>query len=320
MTAGAPTAPATSASATAAIRGIVAAMLTPIRPDLAIDVERMHQHLDRLLAAGCSFVSPFGSTGEGPSFSTAQKLAVLAELKARGVAMERVIPASMTTSVADATAMILGAHDLGCRAVLVLPPFYYGGAGQDGIELFFAACAAQAGGSFPIDIILYHIPALSKIPYGVELVARLVATHGPRIVGIKDSTGNQDHTLMLARSFPQLAIFTGDDRVLPALLEAGGAGMIGGMPNVVARDLCAFLDDPRGRASASAKVAAALRIQAVDQFGGIAALKGLVAAITGDTVWARPMPPLTAIDGQAMERLQRAFVDTGFAFGGPTAG
>jgi 4-hydroxy-tetrahydrodipicolinate synthase len=231
--------------------------------------------------------------------------------------MDRVIPAAMTTSIDDATAMILAGKELGCRAVLVLPPFYYGAAGQDGIELFLDACASKAGGSFPIDIILYHIPALSKIPYGIDLVGRLIARHGSRIVGIKDSTGDQAHTLMLARTFPQLAIFTGDDRVLPALLEAGGAGMIGGMPNVVARELCAFQADPHGPGAPSAMAEAALRIQAVDRFGGIVALKGLLAEITGDREWARPMPPLTAIDAGAMKTLRRAFEDAGFAFGHP---
>lgn len=275
-----------------ALGGIVAASLTPVTDTGGVDIARFKAHIDWLFEAGCSLVSPFGSTGEGASFSVREKRAALEALQQAGVPMDRLIPASMSAALDDAVATVRAAHELGCRAVLIAPPFYYGAASQDGIAAFFEAIATRLGGSFPLDVVLYHIPAMTRIPYSVELVQQLVARHGPRIVGIKDSTGDRTHTLMLARTFPNLRIFTGDDRVLPDLLAAGGAGMIGGLPNVNAVDLCKFFANPTAPEAATLCERAAQRIVAVDSYGGISALKALKARISDDAAWKQMLEPL----------------------------
>ena len=294
--------------------GIVAASLTPVTADGQVDIDRMKRHFDWLFASGCSFISPFGSTGEGPSFSVAEKHAALVALQGAGVDMSRVIPAAMSAAIDDTVASIRTAKALGCRAVLIVPPYYYGSASQGGIADFFAACAAPFGGNFPLDVVLYHIPQMSKIAFSTTLIETLVARFPNRIVGIKDSTGNRDHSVMLARTFPTLRIFTGDDRVLPDLLEAGGAGMIGGLPNIVAPDLCAFFADPKGAQSAAIMERAARRIVAIDDFGGIAALKAIKAEFYRDDAWTRHKAPLRAIDAETYAKLRAAFIASAFEF------
>jgi 4-hydroxy-tetrahydrodipicolinate synthase len=293
--------------------GIIAAAITPLRADLRIDGEKLAGHAAALLADGCRFVSPFGSTGEGPSFSVREKSTALRTIIDLDIPAARLIPAAMSANVDDAAASIAVAAELGCRAVLVVPPYYYGSAGQDGVFAFFEACAARFGEAFPVDIVLYHIPAMSRIGFTGPLIRRLVERFGARIVGIKDSTGDTAHTVMLAREFPGLRVFTGDDRVLPALLAAGGAGMIGGLPNVVARDLRALFDAPP-KAREEMLERCAQRIAAVDAYGGVAALKALVARLRNDPAWAYPMPPLTRLDDARIAALCESFAKTGFRF------
>nr|WP_055046407.1 dihydrodipicolinate synthase family protein [Devosia sp. A16] len=290
--------------------------MTPVSDTGSIDVARLKSHLDWLFAAGCSFVSPFGSTGEGASFSVREKRAALAALQQAGAPMDRLIPASMSPALDDAVATIAAAADLGCRAVLIAPPFYYGAASQDGIAAFFEASANRFGGTFPLDVVLYHIPAMTKVGYGVELVQRLIARHGRRLVGIKDSTGDRAHTLMLAQTFPELRIFTGDDRVLPDLLAAGGAGMIGGLPNVNAVELCRFFADPTGPEAQGLRDRAAQRIVAVDEHGGIIALKAVKAQISGDAAWLRPLEPLLPLPAAGIAALLDSFRRSQFHFPG----
>lgn len=307
---------APEASNSRALGGIVAASLTPVTDTGSIDIVRLKSHFDWLFAAGCSFVSPFGSTGEGASFSVREKRAALAALQQAGVPMDRLIPASMSAALDDVVATIATAADLRCRAVLIAPPFYYGASSQDGVAAFFEAAANRFGGSFPLDVVLYHIPAMTKIGYGVELVQRLVARHGRRIVGIKDSTGDRTHTLMLAKTFPELRIFTGDDRVLPDLLAAGGAGMIGGLPNVNAPELCRFFADPQGPEAAALRERAAQRIVAIDDHGGIIALKAVKARISGDAAWMRPLEPLLPLPAVGVAALLDSFRRSQFQFPG----
>lgn len=271
----------------------------------------MAAHIRGLFEDGCSFVSPFGSTGEGASFSVREKLAALSGLRDAGIDLGLLIPASMSAALDDAVEVVQFGADAGCRAVLVAPPFYYG-ASQEGIADFFAMLADRFGGTLPVEIVLYHIPQLTRIAFGVELIRTLRERHGDRILGIKDSTGNREHTLMLQATFPDLRIFTGDDRVLPELLAAGGAGMIGGLPNIVARDLGRIFADPLGAGTATLRERAAVRIAAIDDLGGISALKAIKAAVTGDPAWMVTLPPLRALDEAATAELLGRFVRTEF--------
>ena len=62
-----------NSATTAAFRGIWPALLTPLNADLSIDHAKLAAHCKSLIARGCPGVTPFGTTGEGPSFSTAER-------------------------------------------------------------------------------------------------------------------------------------------------------------------------------------------------------------------------------------------------------
>lgn len=291
-----------------ALRGIVAASITPVTADFRIEVARLKAHIDDLLASGCSFVSTFGTTGEGASFSTAEKLDALNALKSAGAEMDKQLPAIMTPSFDDAVKSLIAYGELGCRAALVLPPFYYG-ASEDGIVAFFDSLIAQTEVQTQIDLVLYNIPQLSGIRFTPRLVAELLKRHGVRITGIKDSTGDLESGLTLIRTFPGLAVFTGDDRVLPVLVKNGGAGMIGGMPNLFARDLRALYDNPEDLSILEKQ---SRRIEAVDAHGALVGIKAALAHYQDDEILGNAMPPLLALDRRARAMLIELVDQTGY--------
>ena len=276
------------------LKGIVAAAITPVLDNNQIDSIRLAGFCKTLLSEGCSYVSTFGTTGEGASFSTRQKLSALETMAQNGVDMAQQIPAIITASFDDAGQMMSGIAALNCRAALVLPPFYYSGISDEGVVDYFEA-VIEAAEDPNIDILLYNIPLFSSVLFTPELVAKLLHRFGSKIVGIKDSTGVMADTIHLAKTFPELAVFTGDDRVMPALVEAGGAGMIGGLPNIFARDLNALYGAPSGPESGKLKAVAAKRIEAVDSLGGLLAIKAAIAAKTKDPEWRRAAPPLIGL-------------------------
>lgn len=290
------------------LNGVVAASITPVTQDFRIDVGRLKAHVDRLFAAGCSYVSTFGTTGEGASFSTVEKIQALQALEADGADMNRQLPAVMTPSLDDAVRSVMAYSDLGCRAALVLPPFYYG-ASIEGVEHFFDALIARTASHTKIDLILYNIPQLSRFRFTPALVGALINKHGSRIAGIKDSTGDLEAGLAFIRTCPGLAVFTGDDRVLPILVKNGGAGMIGGMPNVFGRDLKALYDNPDNLELLEKQ---RQRIEAVDRYGSLVALKAAVAHYTRDESLANAMPPLLALNSSDRAMLLELFEQTGY--------
>jgi 4-hydroxy-tetrahydrodipicolinate synthase len=293
------------------LRGIIAAAITPITAEGAVDVPRLARHVNRLIEEGCSFVSTFGTSGEGASLSTREKIAALKALKAARVDMRRQVPAVMTPTLDDAAQMVTAIADLGCRAALVLPPFYYK-TSDEGIAAYFDALVRRTQDALPIDLLLYNIPQLSGVRFTCELVQKIMGRHANRVVGIKDSTGDLESGLQLVARFPELAIFTGDDRVLPSLVAAGGAGMIGGMPNIFARDLVALFAAPTGPDSEGLLARQALRIEAVEAMGSLLALKSAVAYYQHDNEFARALPPLLALNATQQSALIAAFERSGY--------
>lgn len=294
------------------LSGIICASVTPVTAQFAVDAKRLAMHCATLLDNGCSFISTFGTTGEGASFSTNEKIEALRALRDAGADMSRQIPSVMTPSSDEAGRLIAEIAALGCRAALVLPPFYYASATEDGIVAFFETALARAGNP-DLAILLYNIPQFSRITFTPSLVSKLVARFGDQIVGIKDSTGKLESGVELAQGFPKLSVFTGDDRVLPNLLPQGGAGMIGGMPNVFSADLRKLYEAPSAASSDSLKANAAARIEAVDGNGALLALKATLAAVYNDPEWSRAMPPLMALAPERAKIVFDAIEATGFA-------
>ena len=291
------------------LRGVVAAAVTPVTAEFGIDSVRLASHCKTLLSDGCSFVSTFGTTGEGVSFSTSQKIEALRGLVCEGADMGRQVPAIMTPGIDEAGRMVAEVAALGCRAALVLPPYYYQDISDEGVVAFFDTLL-EAAGRPDIEILLYNIPQLSRVSFTPDLVKKLIARFGDAIVGIKDSTGVLDNTLMLARTFPDLSVFTGDDRVMPPLVEAGGAGIIGGLPNLFSGDLRKLCDAPAGPEATQLSAVAAKRIEAVDNHGGLLALKAALAIRYEDPEWVRAAPPLMGLPPaqrvEIMAELERA--------------
>ncbi|MGR3804187.1 dihydrodipicolinate synthase family protein [Marinibacterium profundimaris] len=291
--------------------GVIGAAITPVTADFEIDAPRLQAHCETMRAQGCIMTSVFGTTGEGASFSTDQKLAALAAMKAAGMDMSRQVPGVIASSLDDAARLARGYADLGCRAVLVLPPFYYAYDAPGGLGDFYAALVARAGVP-DLQILLYNFPAFSGLLFTPDRVREVMDRVGDRIIGIKDSTGDLAAGKTLIQNFPDLAIFTGDDRILRRMVQAGGAGMIGGLPNAFPADCAALPDTPD---DAALQATARRRIETVDGHGGLVALKGLVARLYDDPAFARTVPPLRPMAKDDLDRIGTALLDVCHASG-----
>lgn len=280
--------------------GIITAAITPLSKSRQIDADRLAYHCNVLFSEGCSFISTFGTTGEGASFSVTQKIEAMTRLKAEGHDMARFVPAIICSSFEDAGKLLSAYDALGCAGALVLPPFFYTDVSDAGVIAYFEAMS-EAAGNPDIPLLLYNIPRYSGTRFTPQLVEKLLLRFGSRIVGIKDSTGDLESGLELVQRFPDLSIFTGDDRVMPTLVAAGGAGMIGGMPNVFASDLVKLYASIGGATAKDLLAKAAQRIEIVDSSGGLCVLKAAVAQKYGDDAWLQVAPPLDQLSQKVFD-------------------
>ena len=171
-----------------------------------------------LLDNGCDALNVLGTTGEATSFSLAERKAVMSAYKAQGLPLDRLMVGTGAAAVSDAAALTRHAADLGFAGALVLPPFYYKGVPDDGLVAYIdrLLCATEER---PIPIYLYHFPAMSGLPWHVDLIKRLLATFPSRIVGLKDSSGDMAYARSAAAISPDFAVFPSTEA---ALLEARG--------------------------------------------------------------------------------------------------
>ena len=293
------------------IRGVWCATLTPLDGQGALDPHRNAEHARRLVAAGVDGIAPFGTTGEGQSFSVAERKVGLEALLTAGIATSRILAATGCAALPEAIDLTRHAVAQGCANVLVLPPFFWKGVTDEGLFASYAALIEGVADS-RLRLYLYHIPQVSAVPIPAAVIARLCADFPGIVAGVKDSAGDLDHTLALAARFSALAILTGHEPHLPPMIKAGGAGTICGIANLFPQ-LMRQLFDGAGSPDGDTALATIRRfLGVVLDYPLMPAFKALYAHLIGDDAWTTvrpPLAPLPAADRAAMlDRLRRASI------------
>jgi 4-hydroxy-tetrahydrodipicolinate synthase len=267
--------------------GVIAAVATSCDGAGEPDCTRSVVLARFLLDHGCDGLNVLGTTGEATSFAVAQRQAVMNAYRAAGLPLERLMVGCGAAAIADAAALTRYAAELGFGGALVLPPFYYKGVPDDGLASYVAAIVA-ATADRPIPLFLYHYPQLSGVPWHMKLIGRLLAAHGGRIAGLKDSSGDMAYAREAAAIDPNFRVFPSTEAVLLEARSGAFAGCISATANVNS-DLCARAY----RSGDAAALEAAVAIRKL--FEGralVPGVKALLAHIHDDVAWAQVMPPL----------------------------
>ena len=222
-----------------AFTGVFAAAITPLRSDFSPDLGALPSFLNFLAQRGCHGALLLGTTGEGPSFSPEQRRKVYhAALEVRQEHPEFCLLAGTgTPSLDETSALTRSAFDLGMDGVVVLPPYYYRRASDDGLYTWYHEVIHQA---VPTDgaFFGYHFPGMSGVPLSVDLLARLKDAFSNQFIGIKDSSGNPAFAEQLGARFGQdLLVFTGNDSLFTLALQSKAAGCITALANLISPDL-----------------------------------------------------------------------------------
>ena len=287
--------------------GVNAAVLTAYKPDLSVDLEPMAAHCRWLLANGCNGLGVLGTTGEANSLGLHERIGLMEGLVERGVPARVMLPGCGVPALTDTVMMARRAGELGCRGVLVLPPFFYKNPSENGLFAYYSEVAQRVGGD--VQLYFYHFPAQSAVPITVSLITRLLRAYPGAFRGIKDSTGDWANTKGYVDAFAGegFEVYCGDDGHLHQLLNAGGAGSISAASNVsVAENARVYAGWNTEAGAAAQRTLSAMRA-AVTSAPLIPGLKALVARHTGHTGWETIRPPHVALTAEQRARLFAAF-------------
>jgi len=277
------------------MRGVIAPILTPFNDDLSIATDLYVDLAKRLFDEGCAGLAPFGTTGEALSVGIDERISAISALVDAGIEPSRLIPGTGLSNIADTARLSRACLDLGCLAVMTLPPFYFKAVSEDGLYRYFSELINAIGPD--ARVFLYHIPPVAIVGIPPSLAARLRADFPEQIVGIKDSSGDWENTQKLFE-IDGLIVYPGSELPLIDALQLGGPGCITATANVNATAIARVVElYDQGDIEAAQQAHEAVRQTrlAIQEHAPIPAQKRLLAMQTGDARWANVRPPLDAM-------------------------
>ncbi|MBP2452997.1 4-hydroxy-tetrahydrodipicolinate synthase [Mycolicibacterium lutetiense] len=203
---------------TAQLGTVLTAMVTPFKPDGSLDLDAAARLAHHLVDAGCDGLVLSGTTGESPTTTDDEKLALLRTVLEAVGDRARIVAGAGSYDTAHSVHLAKACAAEGAHGLLVVTP-YYSRPPQAGLLAHFSAVADATD----LPNLLYDIPPRSSIPIAWETI-RALAGH-PNIVGIKDAKGDlHGGGQILAET--GLAYYSGDDTLNLPWLAMGAVGFV----------------------------------------------------------------------------------------------
>ena len=239
------------------LTGIVPPMITPLRDRDALDVAGLEKLIEHILGSGTGILpvssksSPpkisethrleacatngvaglfiLGTTGEGPSLSYRLRREVI-ERTCKQVNHRVPILVGITdTAFVESVNIARAAADFGADAVVLAPPYYLPEA-QPELQEYLDHLVPE----LPLPLYIYNMPALTKVHIELDTVRR--AMDNPRIIGLKDSSGDLNYfqaaAELIKKNRPDWPLLIGPEEKLFDSLQVGGNGGVSGGANL----------------------------------------------------------------------------------------
>ena len=197
---------------------VCVAMVTPFDSDGEVDLRAGRDLAAHLVENGIDALVLAGTTGESPTTTDEEKVALLKAVREEVGDKARIIAGAGSNNTRHAMAMAQAAHEAGADGLLVVTP-YYSKPSQAGVEAHFRAVAEATD----LPICLYDIPGRSGVPIESATIRALAQVDN--IKAMKDAKGNFLEAATLIQE-TGLAWYSGDDPLNLPWLSIGATGMI----------------------------------------------------------------------------------------------
>jgi 4-hydroxy-tetrahydrodipicolinate synthase len=205
-------------------------MATPFAADGSLDLDACRALARHLVEHGSEGLVLAGTTGEGPTLTDAEKVALFEAVLDEVGADARVIANTGTYDTAHSVHLTRDALRLGVHGFLAVTP-YYNKPPTEGLARHFAAIADAADG---LPVIIYNIPQRVILNLEPGLIARL-ARESANVIAVKQATTDLEQARAILAA--GLVLYAGNDDLLAPFLELGGSGGICVASHLVGSDM-----------------------------------------------------------------------------------
>lgn len=209
--------------------GLGTAMVTPFTKDDRVNFDALGKMIDYQIEGGADMLLILGTTGEPPTMTVDEKVAVMNFAKEKTAGRAKLVYGCGSNSTARAIELAVLAEKLGADGLLAVTP-YYNKCTQRGIIEYYSAICAQTD----LPVLAYNVPArtgVNILPATAEALADI-----PNMAGIKEACGNMEQICeTMRRVRGKMDIYSGDDNLNVPILAIGGAGLISVASNIAPR-------------------------------------------------------------------------------------
>lgn len=213
------------------IKGNIPALVTPLKNG-EVDFDTLGKLVEWHVKEGSNGLAPVGTTGESPTLTHTEHMAVIEEVVRAAAGRIPVVAGAGSNNTSEAMLFMQHAHKVGADAALVVTP-YYNKPTQAGLIAHFTALHDCCD----LPIVIYNIPGRSAVDMTPATMGELAKL--PRIIGVKDATGDLarvcQQRITCGTDFIQIS---GEDGTAHGFNAQGGVGCISVTGNV-APALCA---------------------------------------------------------------------------------
>ncbi|KAI2696072.1 hypothetical protein CBS147332_9161 [Penicillium roqueforti] len=287
--------------------GVYVPTVAFFKPDEEVDLATVEKHAVYLARSGVTGLVTQGSNGEAIHLDREERKAITAAtrgaLNAAGYSSMPVIAGAGAASTRETIRLCQDSGAAGADAVLVLPPSYYKTlVSTESMHAHFRAVADAS----PVPVLIYNFPAVQS---GLDLSSDDILTlaEHPNIIGCKFTCGNTGKLARVAAAKPDFLTFGGSADFTLQTLIAGGAGIIGGIANLIPRSCVRVME-----LYCAGKVQEAQKVQAVVARADWTAIQGgFIAVKTGLQCYrgygGLPRRPCVVPDAKAVAAIQKEF-------------
>lgn len=213
------------------LRGVIAAMITPLSDRDALDVAGIERLIEHILGGGVQGLFILGTTGEGPSLSYRLRFELIDRVCKQVAGRVPWLVGITDTAFFESVNLANYAAEAGAAAAVLSAPYYFP-AGQAELLQYVEHMAAK----LPLPAILYNLPSHTKITFEPDTLRRLMDL--PKVVGLKDSSGDMTYfhrVRRLCEARQDWTLMVGLEELLAEALLLGGDGGVCGGANLCPR-------------------------------------------------------------------------------------
>lgn len=207
------------------------AMVTPFDNRGNIDFQKTTNLVNRLISQGTDSLVVAGTTGESPTLTTEEKLALFEHVVKAAEGRVPVIAGTGSNNTYASIELTKKAEDLGADAIMLVAP-YYNKPNQNGLYKHFTAVAEAT----KLPVMIYNIPGRSSVNIEPETMIELAQVDN--IVAAKEASGDLDAMAkIIADTDDDFMLYSGDDALTLPVLAIGGAGVVSVASHVIGDEM-----------------------------------------------------------------------------------